>query len=279
MAYTISRSTALINGLVRGYGVRELLRDGRIYVYNGTQPATADLTVAGTNLGIYTTSGGTYGSPTRANCKLTFADGVVNDAVTSIKVGGMGENLLGASVAFSTNAQTTAVLVAAAVNANQNALNITAVAGFPGTADVTLYCPYWVGANGNNLTLVAVITQTGGGTLTVDVQGVGSPGTTEAGVFASGVTAQNGLNWLYAVASGVIAKETAVWQMTAIATGNASYFRFVAGGSTHDGVSGADIRFDGSVGVNTSDMTVSSNSIVAGAIYTINTGTIAELVA
>lgn len=265
----IQRSTALVNALARGYGVRELLRDGRLYVYSGSQPATADLTVSGTLLNTFTLSGGAFTGPTRADIEITLGGG--SGTLDSLKVGGLTENLLSSAVSFNGTLAQTATDVAANINAKQNALNIVAAANTPNSGDVMLYAPYWLGANANGLTLIATST-----TLTTDLDNAGSPGTSETGVFAGGVTAVNGLNFLEAITAGVLSKEATVWQGTAVATGTAGYFRFVAGGSTVDGVGGTDIRFDGTAATSGGDMTISSTAITSGAVYTISAGTITE---
>jgi hypothetical protein len=169
-------------------------------------------------------------------------------------------NLLSAAVAWDTDLTTTAAAVAANINARQNPLNITATAN---VGVVTLSLPFWLGAEGDSLTLVS--TETAGTTLAV----------ADAN-FSGGTTAVNGLNFLEAAVAGVLSKEATVWQGTGLADGTAGWFRFVAGGSTVSGVSGSDVRFDGSVATSGGDMTISSTDINADAIYTISSGNITE---
>jgi hypothetical protein len=163
----------------------------------------------------------------------------------------MDENLLSAAVAWDTNVTTTAVAVAANINAKQNALNITA----DNTAGVVnLYAPFWLGALADGLTVLSTET-----TLVV----------TDAN-FSTGTTAVNGLNFKFPAVAGVLSKETTIWQGTAAATGTAGYFRFVAGGSTVSGVGGTDVRFDGSVGTSGADLNLSSTSIASASEQTIS---------
>jgi len=262
----IRRSTALINKLAQGYGVRELLRDGRIYLYTGAQPADADTAPSGTLLGTYTLSAGTYTEPVRSAALFTIAGG--SGSIDTVKVGGMGFNLLSAAVAYDTSTTITATNVAANINARQNPLNI--VADTSG-ADVRLYLPYWLGANGDGLTLAVTAT-----TLTAQINGGSSSAFGGTGSPSAGTTAVNGLNFLEAITDGALSKEATAWQMTAVASGTAGWFRYVAGGSTVGGVADADIRFDGTVATSGGDMTISSVTITAGAIYVIASGTIAE---
>lgn len=263
----LRRSTGLINELARGFGVRELLRDGRVYVYSGSQPASADTAPSGTLLCTFTLLGGTYSAATRADVELTLAGSA--GSLDTVKVGGTAFNLLSAAVPFNTSLSQTAIDVAANINARQNYLNISAAANTPAVGDVMLYCPYWMGAGANGLTVTTTST-----TLTVDIDNAGSPGTSEAGVFAGGVDAANGLNFLETVSLGAINKELTVWQGSGVVAGTAGWFRYVAGGSTVDGTANTDVRFDGTVATSGGDMTISSTAIASGAVYTISTGVI-----
>jgi hypothetical protein len=256
----IRLSTGFRNGFAQGFGLRELLRDGRLYVLSGTQPASADSAPTGTLLCTFTLAGGSYTGATAATTTLTITGGSGGDSVDTVKVGGAGFNLLGSAVAWATSDDNTAILVAAAINATQNPWNITAARTSSGVC--TLYAPAWMGAGANAMT--CAVTETGGSTITVG----------NTGTFAGGVTSSNGLNFQFPAASGVLSKEATVWQGTAAATGTASYFRFVAGGSTYDGVSGSDVRFDGSIATSGGDLTISSSAIVSGAIQTISAFTL-----
>jgi len=244
----ITFSTELLNKAAEGYGVRELLRDGRLYLYTGTSPGV-NAAATGTLLNIYTLSGGAFTPPVRAVGTATISGS--GGTVDTIKVGGMAENLLSAAVAWDTDVTTTAVAVAANINAKQNALNITA----DNTAGVVnLYAPFWLGALADGLTVASTET-----TLVV----------TDAN-FSTGTTALNGLNFKFPAVAGVLSKETTIWQGTAAATGTAGYFRFVAGGSTVSGVGGTDVRFDGSVGTSGADLNLSSTSIASASEQTIS---------
>lgn len=264
---SIRLSTAMRNAFAQGYGLKELLRDGRLFAYTGAQPATADAAPTGTLLCTYTLSGNAYTGATRADVELTL--GGAAGTLDTVKVGGMAENLLAAPVPFNTSLTQTATDVAASINSKENSLNIVAVANTPANGDVMLYAPYWLGALANGLTIATTST-----TLTVDIDNAASPGTAEAGVFAGGVTMLNGLNFAFPAVDGVLSKEATVWQGTAVASGTAGWFRFVAGGSTADGVAGADVRFDGTLATSGGDLTISSTSIAAGSIQTVSSLTL-----
>lgn len=265
----IRRSTALINKLAQGYGVRELLRDGRIYLYTGTQPTSVDSLPTGTNICIFTAAGGTFTPPVQSRAKITLSG--VSGSLDTVKVGGMAFNLLSAAVSYDTSLTATAAAVAANINAQQNPLNITADSS---SADVRLYLPYWLGALGDGLTLAVTATTLGAainGGSSATFGGSGSPG--------GGTTAVNGLNFNEAISAGALSKTATAWQGIGINGGGvAGWFRFVAGGSDIATAGTSSVYFDGSVGTSstTSDMAVSSLTITADAVYTISNGTTTE---
>lgn len=257
-------STGCRNAIAGGSGWREALMDGRLYVYSGTQPTDADQDVAGTLLATFTLSGGTYTAPVRSQASITLSG--ASGSLDTVKVGGAGYNLLSAAVSFDSDLTTTAAVVAANINARQNPLNITATSS---AAVVTLSLPYWLGASGDGLTIAATATTLGasvnGGT-SAAFGGTGSP--------SAGTTAINGLNFQHPAASGVLSKETTVWQATASSAGTAGWFRFVAGGSSVSGISTTDVRFDGSIATSGGDINIASTAIALSSVQTINTFTI-----
>lgn len=253
-------STALKNAAAGGFGVREMLRDGRLYLYSGAQPSSADVAPTGTLLCTYTLSGGTFTAPVRSAAKFTISG--ASGSIDTVNVGGMTFNLLSAAVAYDTSTTVTATNVKNNINARQNPLNIVADSS---GADVILYLPYWLGANGDALTLAVTST-----TLTTSINGGSSSAFGGTGSPNAGTTAVNGLNFQFPAVAGVLSKETTIWQGTAAATGTAGYFRFVAGGSTVDGVANADVRFDGSVGTSGADLNLSSVSIASASVQTIS---------
>lgn len=262
----IRKSTAMVNKLVLGYGIREVLADGRVYEYSGSQPASADLAPTGTLLNTYTVSGNAYTEPVRSSAKITIAG--ASGSIDTITVGGLGFNLLSAAVAFNTSLTQTAADVVSNINARMNPLNIVATSS---VADITLYLPYWLGANGDGLTVAATST-----TLTTSINGGSSTTFGGTGSPAAGTTAVNGLNFLQVPSTGQIQKTSDVWSSTAVASGTSGWFRFVAGGSTATGTSGTDVRFDGTVAVSGGDMTVGSTTVTASSVYTINSSSFTD---
>jgi hypothetical protein len=83
---------------------------------------------------------------------------------------------------------------------------------------------------------------------------------------ASGAT---GLSLAAAAADGVIAKAAEVWSGTNLATGVASFYRFVAAGD--DGaLSTTQARIQGSVGLAGADLNLTSTSLTVSAVQVID---------
>jgi hypothetical protein len=258
-------STEFRNKFAEGFGLRESLRDGRLYLYTGSQPASADDAPTGTLLATFTLSDGTYTAPTQATFLVTLSGSA--GSVDTLTLGGSAFNLLGGAISVTPGVQaTSADLIAAAINGTQNPWNATAVAT---SADViTVSMAAWLGAMVNGLTIAHTETTT-----TVAING-GSSATVGGTGATAGVTAVNGLNFQFPAVAGVLSKESTAWQATAVATGTAGWFRFVAGGSTVDGVDNSDCRFDGACATSGSDLNLSSLSIVSAAVQTISTFTL-----
>ena len=95
---------------------------------------------------------------------------------------------------------------------------------------------------------------------------------TSAGLtFAHGAF-DNGLEFEDDPTEGVIEKASAeTWKGTAIASGTAGWFRFVANPTDALAASTSLARIDGSVGQSGADLNISSTTIVSGRVYTIDT--------
>lgn len=247
----IRYSTGLRNALAAGTDLASALAEGRLFIYSGAQPSDPDSGAdAFTNLLLFTVGSGAYTAPVRAFGTLTLSgNGSPGGSVDTVKVGGMAENLLGAAVPWDTDLATTTDAVAAAINANKNALEIVAVSD--SASVVTLYTPYRLGAQAAGLTVAS--TETAGTSLAV----------ADAN-FSGGTDAVNGLNLTYPAATGVVTKDSDTWSGVVLASGNAGWFRFVAGGSSPNGTSQTDVRMDGTIATGGGDMSVTTLALTAG---------------
>jgi hypothetical protein len=255
-------STGLRQAIAGSYGWRQALANGRLRIYSGTQPATADTAASGTLLETFTLSGGAFTAETRAQASLTLTGS--SGSLDTLEVGGAIE-ILGAAVSFSSDLTTTAALIAAQINSYRSTPDFTAESS---GAVVTIYAPWGLGAGANDLTIASTET-----TLGVSVNGGSSSTFGGTGSPAAGVTAVNGLNW-QVPAAGVLSKETTVWQAVAVASGTAGYFRFEADADDDQGASTSYRRLDGSISTSGADLNISSLSITTDATDTINTFTL-----
>lgn len=241
----IRMNDAMVNALAGDIGMRRAIGNAKLEFYTGAQPATADDAASGTLLVTFTKAGGAYTAETLPEWKITL--GGAAGSVDTVKIGGAsGVNLLAAAVAFTTDLATTAIALAAAITNNLTVPDCTAYAS---GNDVFVVGPVGAGATMNGLTVVTTVT-----TMTATVANAGAPQT-------NGVTAVNGLNFAFPAASGVLQKESSVWQGTAVATGTAGWFRFTAGTRV----------LDGSIATSGGDINGSVLSITSGGVQTLNT--------
>jgi len=195
-----------ISGLTSYY---QNLQGGVLDLWSGTIPATANLAQTGTLLATLTNNGGAMTFETQAQWSITLS-GTTSGSVNTITLGNI--PILPSAVNYATSFTNTAALVAAAINAAQNTLGITAV---PSGAIIYLYAPHGSGTSLNSVICAATAT-----TLTATVASAGSPST-------AGVAAVNALTWAFPVVSagvGALINGTGTWSTTsAIATGTIGY--------------------------------------------------------
>lgn len=244
-------STGARNGLAQGLGFGGMFNGGRIEIYSGSQPTTADSAATGTLLGTVASGSGALTKETRASATLTVTGG--SGTLTSVTVGtfNITPDLSFAPVVWATDTTVTAALIAAAINRN-------------GYAEAT-----------SSGAVVTVKLRPGAGVCTLALAATGI--TCTGSSFAGGVAVVNGL-YFGTTAAGVISKPTTqVWSFNGAATGTAGWFRFY-GSDTGD--SGAIIsaapyypRIDGSVAVSGADLNLSNISIAFGSPNTIDTFT------
>lgn len=251
-------SSGAVNAVANKFSWYEALANGRLLVYSGTQPTTADDDPNSTKLIEFTLGGGAYTAPagSKAMVSLSGSSGTID----SITVGGFIE-LLNSAVSVTPDAAG-ATALADAINGTFNVIGVTATAS---GADVTLTGPDFLGAslNGASLTVGATtVTSTVNGGSSSTFGGTGSPG--------AGTDAVNGLTMVFDHDSNVLAKGSGSWQGTAITGGTAGWFRYVGGSSSEDGASTEAIRFDGSIATSGADINLASTSITASSIQTIN---------
>ena len=250
---TFRFSTGVRNGLAAGLGLQGMFNRGYMEVFTGTQPSSADAATTGTKLGIITLSSGALTKETRATGTVTIT-GATGGTINNITVGGL--NII-PDGAITVSGDTTSTLASKLCDAiNRNGIMEARVSGDV----VTLY-----GRPGTGVTTAAV-----GGSLTTATASYANMGSVVAGV-----APVNGL-YLDPPGSGVIAKPASVvWSMAGIAVGSAGWFRLFASDTADTGIllSGAPWypRIDGSCGVGSGDLQLSSLGVTVGSPHTVDT--------
>ena len=107
------KSTGLVNFIADSGSARNALGNSRVYVYTGTQPASADDAVTGTLLVTLTKGGAAFTAETLPQWKFTISGG--SGSINTVKVGGV--ECLSAAVNYTTDLNTTAAAVAANITA------------------------------------------------------------------------------------------------------------------------------------------------------------------
>lgn len=294
-------STGMVNYLSQEGGIAQALSGGVIDFYTGSQPTLPDdaPAVGTTHLCRFTLAGASYTQETRAAAKLAI--GGTTGKILTIKVAGI--DLMSGEVANTGATATTVTAVVDNINAKRSYPEFKAVAA-GGTLDGVVY-----GSSGDVGTTFYIVAPKNSGDVyngttlawtcdsatTINLNGAGAA-EDGSGNFATGgtgsivgINAAGGLNFINPNASaGILVKESTAWQGTATASGTVGWFRFSGNNGTSSAnppataptgpvaASPTSIRFDGTVGTSGSgaDMIVSSTTISAGAVQTINTFTI-----
>lgn len=245
---TLRLSTSLRNHVLSGGSLKDTLNGGKILIYTGAQPATADAAPTGTLLCTITANGLAHTAEVQATGTVTLSGAA--GSVDSITVGGVA--IIDAPVAFDTTLAATAANLAAAINTSASNPEYTATAA---GAVVTIKAKRGAGATANGLAVAGTLT-----TMTATYT-----------AFAGGVSAANGLKFGTA-AAGVLPKHAAqVWSGTAAASGTAGWFRFV-GAVGDSGVldsAESEVRLDGSISTSGAQLNMSSTTVTASATQTI----------
>jgi hypothetical protein len=247
------KSTGLVNYIAASGSARQALSNGRIFVYTGTQPATADSAITGTLLATLTKSGAAFTAETLPKWEFTLAG--TSGSLTSVKIGGV--ECLGSTIAFTSTLDNTATLAAASITNTFTSPDYTATAA---GAVVTITGPVGVGASLNTLTVATTVS---GGDLTATPAAAGA-------ATVAGITSLNGCNFQFPAVDGVLTKETENWSGVAAATGTAGWFRYMADAADTTGVSTVFRRLDGSIATSGAEMNLSSTAVTAGGTFTIN---------
>lgn len=230
---------------------RSALNGGKIQIYSGSQPSSADDAPTGTLLVTITDASGAHTNEVKATGSVELTGGA-SGSVDTITVDSVA--ILPAAVPFNTSLAQTAQDVADAINNGQSFPEYTAEVLSGST--ITISAKLGVGTGANGLVVASTVT-----TITK----------TDTNM-SGGVNSANGLNF-GPVAAGVLSKDASqTWTGVAVATGTAGWFRFtsaVADSGALDSVE-KEVRLDGAVGTSGQQLNMSSTSFVTSATQTVS---------
>lgn len=242
-------STGLRNFLAESGSLKDALQGGKILVYSGSQPTTADAAPTGTLLCTFTDNDGAHTSEVAATGSVVLTGGA-SGSVNSLTVDGIA--LLDASVPFNTSLTQTAADVVTAINNSQSNPDYTASSS---GATITITARRGTGSEANGLVVASTTT-----TITKTDNNM-----------SGGVSSVNGLKFSQSL-SGILSKlASQTWSGTTATTGTAGWFRFVgpiADSGALDTL-GTQIRLDGAISTSGQQLNFSSTSFVGGAVQTI----------
>lgn len=242
-------STGLRNFMLQHGSIKQALQNGRIEIYTGAQPASADNAVSGTLLATLTKASGAFTAEVLATGSITLTGGG-SGSIDSVTVNGINIIPQGA-VAFNTSLNQTASDLADAINAGLSSPEYTASAS---GAVVTITAMRGTGTSPNGFVVTASLT-----TITASYANM-----------SGGVAPVNGLTFASA-ADGVLAKNAAeAWTGVAVASGTAGWFRFYGSVADAGGLdsTASTIRLDGSIATSGGQLTMSNTVVSAGATQT-----------
>lgn len=250
---TLRISTGLRDHLNSGGSLRDALNNGRMEIYSGTQPSSADSAVSGTLLVTITASAGSHTAETPTTASITLTGGAAG-SIDNVTIDSI--SILDAVVSFNTSLTQTATDLAAALNRSATNLDWIATSA---TTTVTLTAKPNRGTRFNGKTQTVTTTTI----TTSDVDPTG------------GVVSANGLQFEDSAAGAMVKRSSQTWSGTAGNTGTAGWFRFY-GPQTDAGTADADgtkLRLDGAIASSGSQLNMTPTSIVAAAVQTISSFT------
>lgn len=242
-------SAGLRNGVGSQGALADILRGGKILVYSGAQPSTAEAAPTGTLLVTLTDASGAHTAEVRATGSVALTGGGAG-SLDTLTVDG--KEIMGSATAFVTDLATTAQKVVDKINSNPKNLLFRATRS---GNTINIKSRRGLGALANGWVVASTAT-----TITK----------TDTNM-SGGVDSVNGLKFEEA-AAGVLAKKSdQVWSGVAVASGTAGWFRFMGAEADSGALDSteADERLDGTCATSGGQMNMSSTTITSGATQTL----------
>ena len=251
---TLKISTAARTFMAGIGSYKDSFNNGRIEIYTGPQPATADAAVTGTLLCTLTANSAARTAEVLSAGTVTLTGGA-SGSVNTLTVNSL--EVMGAAVNFITDLPTTAAAVAAQINKYHSYAEYVASSS---GAVVTITALPGTGTTPNGFVVASTVT-----TVTK----------TDANM-AGGVAAVNGLQFGAPVAGAIGILPGQVWSGVNAATGTAGYYRRY--GSVADaGAVDTNLVFyreDGAISTAGAEWNLSSTALVVAATTTCNGSTL-----
>lgn len=246
---TMRLSTGIRNYLNKYGSIANALRNGKIEIYSGAQPATADAAATGTLLCTITANSAARTAEVLATGTVTLTGGA-SGSVDTITVNSV--NILNASVPFNTSLTQTAEDVAAQINRSTSNPDYMATSS---GAVVTISALPGTGTAPNGFTVASTVT-----TITkTDVN------------MSGGVAAVNGLEFDLAASGAMNKHPTQVWSGVNAASGTAGWFRQYGSVADSGGAASTynELRIDGAIATSGAEMNFNSTAFASGATTTL----------
>lgn len=259
---TVRLSTGLRNHQLSGGGWRSAFNGGKLEIYTGAQPASADTAPSGMKILTYTDASGAHTEEVRPTGTATLAGTV--GTVTALKIDG--EDIMGATATFVDTLTNLAIAVRDIINRNRANLRFVATAS---GAVVTITGRPGIGAN---LNAIGVLVTTGAGGITsTDV---------DIGNVVAGVNSVNGLKFESSSAGSIVKLASQTWSGVAASTNTAGWFRLKGPVADADGTDSSEavLRLDGSVTAagGGGDLALASVAFIISTTYSLTTFTPSE---
>lgn len=242
-------STGARNFLAADGSFKDMFQNGKIEIYSGAQPTSADAAVTGTLLCTITAASAARTSEVLSSGSVTLTGGT-SGSVGSLTVDGV--DILGAAVPYNTSLNQTAADVAGQCESFRGAVEYEVSAS---GAIITITARPGTGTTPNGFVVASTTT-----TLTK----------TDANM-AGGVAAVNGLKWGFASAGVVSKLASQTWSGVNAATNTAGYYRMYGSVADAGGLdsAGIAIREDGAIATSAAELNMASTSLTATATTSI----------
>lgn len=241
---TIKLSTAARNFLAAGGSYKDMLQNGRMEIYSGSQPASADAAVTGTLLCTITDNSAARTAEVLATGSVTLTGGA-SGSLNTLTVNSV--DIIGGAVPYNTSLTQTAADIALQINRNRSNVEYTATSS---GAVVTINALPGTGASPNGFVVASTTT-----TLTK----------TDSNM-AGGVNPANGLKFGEPSSGAVSKLASQTWSGVNASSGTAGYYRLygsVADAGALDS-SATYFREDGAIGTSGADMNMTSTALTNG---------------